>query len=93
MDQFAAYVLWPQSHADDELLAAVNEAWPETDGAFCSSLEPEGVLLSFDIRASSYEEAAALASQRALVLAPVLSGKPMTVTVYTEEGSFERDLG
>ncbi len=59
MVDFVVYVDWPQEGARDDALRSINDAWPQDDESFCSSMEADVVELSFGLAAASYEEALA----------------------------------
>ncbi|MBW3615456.1 MAG: hypothetical protein KY439_09145 [Actinobacteria bacterium] len=92
MVDFVVYVDWPQEGARDDALRSINDAWPQDDESFCSSMEADVVELSFGLAAASYEEAARLAIARVRVLDSLLTGAPAKVTVYSDDGYFVQEL-
>lgn len=91
--EFVVYADWQCLRpVDQELLDVVDEAWDEADESFCSSPgrdDPTVLVLSFDLIADSYEEAAQQGQRQIEHLARTapLDGNLLAVVAMDEEGS------
>lgn len=95
---FAIYADWQCLRAvDQELLDGVDEAWDQRDETFCSSPgddDPSVLVLSFDLIADSYDDAATQGQRRVEQLAQEasLEGKLLSVVAIDDEGQVKVTL-
>ena len=91
--EFVIYADWQCLRAVDQgLLDAVDAEWDPLDESFCSSPsddDPTVLVMSFDLTATSYEEAAEQGQRRVEQFAgnAPLDGTLLSVVAMDEEGS------
>ena len=92
METFVVYADWSTGEpVTDEVLAAVNTAWPAADESVCSSVKSGVLRLSFDVVGRDLDEAAAKARDAVEGLREQtdLTGRLARLVIYTEEAELD----